>query len=59
MNAVEQFKASARRSEDRRMADEKRRAREWALERGLEETFPASDPVAILQPSIATGAGEL
>jgi hypothetical protein len=39
------------------MKDEKRR-REWALERGLQETFPASDPVAILQPSVATGRSE-
>ena len=58
MNAVQQFKTSARRSEDRRIAAEKRQSREWALERGLEETFPASDPVAILQPFIAAGGGE-
>ena len=58
MNAVPQPEASAsRRSDDARMKDEKRR-REWALERGLQETFPASDPVAILQPSVATGRSE-
>jgi cell division protein FtsN len=38
---------------------EERRARERALERGLEETFPASDPVAVLQPSPAAANGEL
>ena len=59
MNAVPRPKASAsRRPDDARMKDEKRRRREWALERGLQETFPASDPVAILQPSVATGRGE-
>jgi hypothetical protein len=58
MNALPQPEASvSRRSDDARIKDEKRR-REWALERGLQETFPASDPVAILQPSVATGRGE-
>jgi hypothetical protein len=61
MNAVPQPEASAsRRPDAARMKDENRtkdekRRREWALERGLRETFPASDPVAILQPSVATG----
>jgi hypothetical protein len=32
-----------------READEKRRLDE-ALERGLEDTFPASDPVTVTQP---------
>jgi hypothetical protein len=59
MNTVPQAEASAsRRSHDARIDNEKRRGREWALERGLEETFPASDPVAVLQPSVATGPGE-
>jgi hypothetical protein len=59
MNAVRQPEATApRRSGDAWIEDAKRRRREWALERGLEETFPASDPVAILQPSVATGRGE-
>lgn len=59
MHAVPQAEASAsRRSDDARIDNEKRRGREWALERGLEETFPASDPVAVLQPSVATGPGE-
>jgi len=57
MNARSRPEASpACRSGDERIEDERRR-REWALERGLEETFPASDPVAIVQPSIA-GRGE-
>ena len=25
-------------------------SREWALEIGLEDTFPASDPVAVIEP---------
>jgi hypothetical protein len=59
MHAVPQAEASAsHRSDDARIDDEKRRGREWALERGLEETFPASDAVAVLQPSVATGPGE-
>lgn len=65
MNALPQPEAAAARPPDdarmkdaNRMKDEKRRRREWALEHGLEETFPASDPVAILQPSVATGRGE-
>jgi|GEM_PF-4682743 len=59
MHAVPQAAASAsRRFDDARIDNEKRRGREWALERGLEETFPASDPVAVLQPSVATGCGE-
>src|SRR6266516_3306863 len=59
MNAVRQPEAPAsRRPGDAPIEDAKRRGREWALERGLEETFPASDPVAILQPSVATGRGE-
>jgi hypothetical protein len=64
MNALPQPEAAvSRRPDDARMKDENRmkdekRRREWALERGLQETFPASDPVAILQPSVATGRGE-
>ena len=59
MNAVRQPEAPAsRRPGDAPIEDAKRQGREWALERGLEETFPASDPVAILQPSVATGRGE-
>ena len=41
-----------------KLEDEKRRERERALERGLEETFPASDPVAVLQPSPPATNGE-
>jgi len=56
---VPQFKSPAsRRSKVERIDDENRRARERALERGLEETFPASDPVAIIQPSAVTGPGD-
>ena len=65
MNALPQPEASASRrpgdarmKDENRMKDEKRRRREWALECGLQETFPASDPIAILQPSVATGRGE-
>jgi hypothetical protein len=39
-------------SEQRRAAEEARRQRlEKALEEGLEETFPASDPVSVIQPA--------
>jgi hypothetical protein len=58
MNADAHSEASAPPLKIRR-SDEKRRGQEWALERGLEETFPASDPVAILQPSIAAGRPEI
>jgi hypothetical protein len=39
-------------AEERRKAreSERRERAEWDLERGLEETFPASDPVSIVQP---------
>src|SRR6266568_3538366 len=58
MHAVARAEASAsRRSDGARVENEKGRGREWALERGLEETFPASDPVAVLQPSVVTGRG--
>jgi len=49
---------AASRSRSKHSDDERRRARECALERGLEETFPASDPVAILQPSVAAGRNQ-
>jgi hypothetical protein len=32
-------------------ADEEKRALEDALEEGLEETFPGSDPVSVTQPA--------
>jgi hypothetical protein len=32
-------------------ADERRRRLDEALDEGLEETFPASDPVAVTQPA--------
>ena len=55
MSASRQPEAAASRSSRKRSDDEERRARERALECGLEETFPASDPVAILQPSPPAG----
>lgn len=36
--------------------DERRRRLEKALEEGLEETFPASDPVAVTEPAVTTAA---
>ena len=40
-----------RNAKKRRDADEEERSRlEKALEEGLEETFPASDPVSMTQP---------
>jgi nicotinate phosphoribosyltransferase len=30
---------------------DRRQRLEWALEEGLEETFPASDPVAVTEPA--------
>jgi hypothetical protein len=37
--------------EERQLEASRDRARdEWALEEGLEESFPASDPVSIVQP---------
>jgi hypothetical protein len=57
MRAVSQSEIFASRRSRERIEDEKRRGREWALERGLEETFPASDPVAVLQPSLVCGRG--
>ena len=35
----------------RAAADAERRRLEWALEEGLEESFPASDPVNVVQPA--------
>jgi hypothetical protein len=35
---------------DTHVKDEERRRLEEALEEGLEETFPASDPVSVTQP---------
>jgi hypothetical protein len=32
-------------------AEDERRKQERALEEGLEESFPASDPVSVTQPS--------
>ena len=38
--------------------DEERKARlEEELEEGLEETFPASDPVSVAQPAPSRGNG--
>jgi hypothetical protein len=34
----------------RRSQDERRERLDDALERGLEDTFPASDPVSVIQP---------
>ena len=43
---------NAKTSEQRRADEDARRRRlEWALEEGLEETFPASDPVSVTQPA--------
>jgi hypothetical protein len=43
--------AKSSRNEKRKRAEaERRRALEEALELGLENTFPASDPVAVTQP---------
>jgi hypothetical protein len=58
MQAVRQSNTSGPPRSRERLENEKRRARERALERGLEETFPASDPVAVLQPSPAAANGE-
>ena len=51
MHAVRRSNTFAPPLSRERREDEKRQERERALERGLEETFPASDPVAVLQPS--------
>lgn len=37
--------------ENRSIAAARRKALEAALERGLEDTFPGSDPVAVTQPA--------
>ena len=43
---------NAKKNEQRRAAEEARwRRLENALEKGLEETFPASDPVNVTQPA--------
>jgi hypothetical protein len=43
---------NAKTSEQRWADEEARRRRlEQALEEGLEETFPASDPVSVIQPA--------
>ena len=36
---------------DRKQDDEKKRKLDKALEEGLEESFPGSDPVNVTQPS--------
>ncbi|WP_431323376.1 hypothetical protein [Rhizobium sp. YTU87027] len=36
-------------------AEQKRRARRGELDKGLEDTFPASDPLSVTQTNIATG----
>ena len=43
-------KAGAAKSDDRRRLEE-------ALDEGLEETFPASDPVSVIQPRPTKGNG--
>jgi hypothetical protein len=58
MNAGDHPEASETRGARRKRIEEVRRERERALARGLEEPFPASDPVAVLQPSVAAGRGE-
>jgi len=36
-------------------SEQRRRARQGGLERGLEDTFPASDPVSVTHTAVATG----
>lgn len=38
------------RNSKRREADTRDEQLEYALERGLEDTFPGSDPVSVIQP---------
>jgi len=42
---------TGRRGKHQQPRDEKDKKLDEALERGLEETFPASDPVSVVQPS--------
>ena len=42
--------AKHRRGKRRENGDRQREKLDDALERGLEETFPASDPVSVVQP---------
>ena len=41
----------ANKAHDKAAADEEKRQLEVALEEGLEETFPGSDPVSVTQPA--------
>lgn len=41
----------ADKARDRAAADEEKRRLEVALDEGLEETFPGSDPVNVTQPA--------
>jgi hypothetical protein len=43
------------RSEPKDVKDAEKRRLEQALEEGLEETFPASDPVNVIQPPPTKG----
>ena len=42
-----------KKTEKNRRKEESRETKEDKLEEGLEETFPASDPVSVTQPGIA------
>jgi nicotinate phosphoribosyltransferase len=48
---------NARKSKQNRNATERQRL-EAALEEGLEETFPASDPVAVTEPRPQANFGD-
>jgi hypothetical protein len=46
---------TGRRSDRKDVKDPEKRRLEDALEEGLEETFPASDPVNVIQPPPTKG----
>jgi hypothetical protein len=46
------FRSDSKDRDSKRRDEDKRRERlDAALDRGLEDTFPGSDPVSIIQPS--------
>jgi ElaB/YqjD/DUF883 family membrane-anchored ribosome-binding protein len=42
-------------SMQKEQSEQRRRARQGGLERGLEDTFPASDPVSVTHTAVSTG----
>jgi hypothetical protein len=49
----------AHKAHDKAVAEQEKRHLEAALEEGLEETFPGSDPVSVTQPAHSKADGHI